>query len=530
MKLQTYLDSLTPEKREQILGVDTTDEKHAAFPKKSVVHASLMGEVVPRSRHQEIWREVMQEKPDLSRQHAVYIHIPFCQTRCLYCGFFQNASSQQAEDRYVDALLTEMARDAVTPQIQGTPIDSVFIGGGTPTSLSVANVTRLLSAIRQYFTLRPDCELTLEGRIHDLVPEKIDAWIAGGVNRISLGIQSFDTTLRRRVGRLDSREEVLEKLNLLRRQDVTIIGDLIFGLPGETVEDWLADVKTAIDSPLDGMDLYQLNVFPGGRLAKAVKDGKVPPCADMAGQADMYEASRSYLSGRGIDRLSICHWRKNDREQSLYNTMAKTGAVVYPFGCGAGGNAGNYSLMLQRELRAYTSMIEAGEKPVMMLSTQVETELKKLSNHIIAGLEVGMVDLRSLAILERRCNELRPILQLWCRRGLMREDLGVYRLTPAGEFWYVTITQSLVECLQAVLQTETANGSADESDSDGDVLDEVLAEMLPESTRQSRQAMINRMPAAVRLMLRKSTKETLRNMLAGLPPQMRDRMLSTAHS
>lgn len=220
---------------------------------------------------------------DLSNQHAVYIHIPFCQTRCLYCGFYQNAS-------------------------------------------------RLLEMIQRSFSLVPDCEITLEGRVHDLVPEKIEAWLSHGVNRISLGGQSFDTVLRQRVGRIDSREEVLKRLALLKKYDVTVIVDLIYGLPGQTMATWMEDVRTLALADVDGMDLYQLNVFPNGPLDKAVANGSVPPCATVAEQADMYVAARDYLLDNGVERLSLCHFRRSKRERSLYNTLAKTGAGRFSYG------------------------------------------------------------------------------------------------------------------------------------------------------------------------------------------------------
>ena len=288
MSLKKYLEDLEPAKREVLLGRETKDALHEAFAAKRVVHAGLLGTPVMKDAQQEAWAKVMAEPADARRQHAVYIHIPFCQTKCLYCSFFQNASRQSVEDEYIDDLLTEMKRDAQQKQLQTAVIDSVFIGGGTPTSLSPANAARLLQGIKECFHLAADCELTLEGRIHDLVPEKIETWLKYGVNRISLGVQSFDTSLRRRVGRIDAREEVLRRLELLKSYDVTVIVDLIYGLPGQTKELWLEDIKTLLATDVDGMDLYQLNIFPGGDLDKALQSGRIPACADIAGQADLY--------------------------------------------------------------------------------------------------------------------------------------------------------------------------------------------------------------------------------------------------
>ncbi|MFV0635795.1 heme anaerobic degradation radical SAM methyltransferase ChuW/HutW [Mitsuokella sp. WILCCON 0060] len=528
MFLKKYLDSLEKEKREVLLGRETQDPLHEAFRAKRVVHAGLLGEPVPKGQGQETWAKAMEEPADASRQHAVYIHIPFCQTKCLYCGFFQNVSRQSAEDEYIDDLLTEMRRDAQKKQLQTAKIDSVYIGGGTPTSLSPANVTRLLQGIHESFHLAADCELTLEGRIHDLVPEKIDAWLKGGVNRISLGVQSFDTAIRRRVGRLDTREEVLRRLKLLKEHDVTVIVDLIYGLPGQTKELWLDDIKTLLTTDVDGMDLYQLNIFPGGDLEKALQSGKIPACADIAGQADLYIAARDFLMGEGIERLSLCHWRRHKREHSRYNTMAKTGAAIYPFGCGAGGNFGGLTFMQQRKLQAYSQAVRAGRKPIMMMAHQVEQKLQQTSDTVIANLETGFLDFRQLCLTDSRLEELEIVLDLWKKRGLMQEDLGICRLTKAGEFWYISLTQSLIECMQVICQPEeTASAPTEEGESE-DALDACLAEMMPGSTFAERSAMVRKIPLPVRMMLKRSSKDALKNMLAGLPPAMLKRMLNKA--
>lgn len=218
MELQAYLAGLPEGKREALLGRETVDPLHAAFAKKRVVHAGLLGAPVAPGEQQRAWQAAMAREADASRQHAIYLHIPFCRTKCLYCSFFQNATCQQAEDDYVDDLLRELRQGAETKQLQTARIDSVFFGGGTPTSLSPRNAERLLRAVREEFHLADDCEVTMEGRIHDLVPEKIETWLRGGVNRISLGVQSFDTELRRRVGRLDAREEFLPDVDLEARQ------------------------------------------------------------------------------------------------------------------------------------------------------------------------------------------------------------------------------------------------------------------------------------------------------------------------
>lgn len=530
MELEQYLSGLTEEKRAVLLGRETGDPLHEAFASKRVVHAGLMGEPVAKRDQQAVWQRILDEPADRSRQHAVYIHIPFCQTRCLYCGFFQNLGSREQEDEYVDLLIEEMYRESHRRQFFGTPIDSVYLGGGTPTSLSAENAERLLAAVRENFNLTSTCEFTIEGRVHDLVPEKIRAWLDGGVNRVSLGVQSFDTNVRRQMGRLDSREEVLARLAEIRRFDVAVIADLIYGLPGQTMDVWLDDVKTLAATGVDGIDLYQLNTFPGGRLEQAVKTGKVPAPATIAEQADMYIAAREYLADAGFSRLSLCHWSRGSRERSLYNTMAKTGAVVYPFGCGAGGKAGGFTFMQQRQLAPYTAMVCQQQKPIMMMAAQAEKNLQEAANRIVAGFEQGYIDFRSLSASNHLVAGLKPVLSLWERRGLgsFSHD-GMYRLTPAGEFWYISLTQSLLECLQVLSEPAERQTPVDESaKGKSDNLDELLQEMLPQSTPEERQRMVKKMPMGVRMMLRHASRDTMKRLLAGLPADMLQRMIDKA--
>ncbi|MBR2214754.1 MAG: heme anaerobic degradation radical SAM methyltransferase ChuW/HutW [Selenomonadaceae bacterium] len=529
MSFATFLSNLPPAQRAVLLGLDTDDPQHAAFPAKRVVHAGLLGSPVPKQNEQTVWLKAMEETADRRRDYAIYVHIPFCQTRCLYCGFYQHATRQEVEDDYVQQLVAEIKRDTAFPQLKTATISSIFIGGGTPTSLTPTNVSSVLNALRDNLNLAADCEITLEGRIHDVVPEKIAAWLAGGVNRISLGVQSFDTQIRRYVGRIDDRETVLARLKNLLAHDVTVIVDLIYGLPGQDMAKWLEDVATLEESGVHGMDLYQLNIFPGGNLEKAVQKGTVPPCADIAGQADMYGAAREYLLGRGYERLSLCHWRKDKREGSRYNSMAKSGAVVYPFGCGAGGNVSGLSFMLERHLDPYMEAMQRGQKPFMMMAHQVEPHLQHLSNQIIDNLERGYLHFGELLRQEPRLQEVRQVLAHWEENGLMTHTGSDYTLTPIGEFWYINMTQSLLECSQAIVEDTIENLSpVQEGNTSGDPLDEVIAELMPQADSAARQAMVKKIPTPVRMMLKRSSKDSLKKMLAGLPPSMLERMMSKA--
>ncbi len=450
MKLAEIIQALSPEEQALQIGINNADALTGAFSRKRVVHAGLPGRPVAPDKAQDCWRELMARQPAAKAPRSAYIHIPFCQTKCLYCGFFQNAANQAAEDRYIDCLVREMEAAANQPQLQDGLIHAVFIGGGTPTSLSPHNAQRLLRTIQNCLPLANDYELTLEGRIHDLVPEKMDIWLAHGVNRMSLGVQSFHTKIRRQLGRIDDQETVLARLAALKAyQQCSGVVDLIYGLPDQDMTVWQEDLELLTAAAVDGMDLYQLNVFENSDLDNQIRAGKIAPAASTARQAEMFAFAHQYLAKRAFNRLSICHWAANNRERSLYNTMVKQGGDLFPFGCGAGGNVGGYAAMLHRILPPYEMLVGAGQKPFMVLMEQ--SSLQPIVNIILDQLERGFLDLQPLVAADERLAELRWVYDLWQQRGLVSNNGVLYRLTVAGQFWQVNIAQTTVECVRALV-------------------------------------------------------------------------------
>ncbi len=450
MSLEELFHSLPKEQQLFQFGAETTNPLAEAFPRKRVVHAGLNGSVVPPDESQQLWQQLMAVPPKEKKIQTAYIHIPFCKTKCLYCGFFQNGTNQDVEDHYVDCLIQELEASADSPRLKDSIIHAVFIGGGTPTSLSPQNAKRLLQTIQHCLPLANDYELTLEGRIHDLVPEKMDVWLANGVNRMSLGVQSFHTDIRRAVGRLDDQETVLHNLrSLLDYNQCAVVIDLIYGLPGQDMKIWQEDLDLLIQSGVDGADLYQLNVFDGSDLNKAIANGKLPPAATTAYQAGMFAFAKEYLEKRAYRRLNICHWSCSNRERSLYNTLARSGSAMFPFGSGAGGGLDGYSTMLHRAIQPYEMFVEAGKKPFMALMKQ--SPLQPIVDAVQNQLEMCYIDLNKIYAFDDRLKDLAWLYELWEKRGLVAYNGVMYTLTDAGQFWQVNITQTTLECIQYLM-------------------------------------------------------------------------------
>lgn len=386
--------------------------------------------------------QLLQQNTQTGKKRLIYIHIPFCDTHCQFCGFYQNLRRKFDTEAYIDALLTEIALEMNNPAMQSSPIHVVYFGGGTPSALPAGQIGRVINMLKQSLPLAPDCEITIEGRVSDFDEARTDSYIEAGANRFSIGIQTFDTAIRKKLGRLSSREQIVETFEQIARKDsVALVCDLMFGLPGQTTQSWQTDLEIAADLALDGVDLYALNLLSSTPLAKRVENKQLE-LPSVAKKCEFYLQGEDFLYRRGWMQLSNSHWAKTTRERNLYNLLIKQGADFFGFGSGAGGRLDGQSFMLQRELAEYYAQLKLGKKPIMMLTGKslLGDWLYKLQ----AGIEKGRVDLPSLT---EQSVLLDPLIEQWQQAGLLKNDERCLRLTPAGRFW----SSNLLQALQQVL-------------------------------------------------------------------------------
>ena len=423
------------------------DPLRYAFEKKTTVHAGAGGTYLEKDKVMETWVKCM-NKVDPSKRRTVYIHTPFCRTHCRFCGFYMYKLEEHSSRTYSHGLLHEISMAGEMTAVQEGPIHAVYFGGGTPTDLEAGDLERLLVSVRKHLPLANDCEITIEGRVDNFTDGKIDACIRGGANRFSLGVQTFDTNVRRLMGRRAKREEILELLGkLCDRNQASVIIDLIYGLPNQTMDVWQEDVRTFIeDTELDGCDMYQLNIFNGGPLANAIEEGKVPPGAQISTQAEMFSVGRQMAQDARLNRLSQCHWGRSSRERNRYNSFTRFGATCIPFGCGAGGRLHGYHFFQEGELADYYKRVESGEKPIGTVMKL--PRLTPFFSELVGCMEEGAVNLHTLG----RKYDLdisgmfKPLLEQWEKTGLVTHHKnGWLETTVAGEFWTVTMSQALID-------------------------------------------------------------------------------------
>ncbi len=423
----------------------------SAFKRKIAVHPGLGGRQVSPDEKGPLLDELSQKK--IEGKAVAYIHVPFCETRCLYCGFYRNPYKQGHSRIFTDALIAELALWRKR-QIQNSgPFHAIYFGGGTPTALEAQDIKRLLKATASFLPLANDCEITVEGRVSNLTEEKIEAMLEGGANRFSLGVQSFNTQIRQAMGRRSTREEAISRLQLLQSYDQSaILVDLIYGFPMQTMDIWLKDIADAQALNLDGADCYQLNIYDASPLASSIKNGNLPEGADIPGQALMFEAGIAAMENAFYRRLSISHWGRTTRERNIYNQYVKGNSHCLSFGPGGGGTLHGHFYFNQPDYQAWLDLVAKGEKPVAML--QRPGENARFYRAVAEGMEQARFELGLLEAvygLELSAT-LSPLLQQWERAGLVRPlPCGGFTLTVAGQFWQVNLTQLLIEYLNQCL-------------------------------------------------------------------------------
>lgn len=429
-----------------------------AFEKKASVHAGVGIQPVDEREKETVIKHLC----DTRRQETsvAYIHIPFCENHCLFCGFYQNKYKQDRAEIYSELLIKELAMFRDSHWQDSQPLRAVYFGGGTPSALSAKSLAGLLEAVQKNLPLAEDCEITIEGRVKNFDDEKIAACLDAGANRISIGIQSFDDDLRRSQGRRSSSHEALQFIQKLVVTDrAAIVLDLLYGLPDQSLKSWQQDLNICMDSGINGLDLYALTLIPGSPLARKIELGKSAVAADIQKQTEFYALGLESLRNAQWQQLSTCHFSHDTRERNLYNLLVKGGVSCMPFGSGAGGTHAGFGFRLEHDLERYQQRIVAGEKPVSMLYRQSENH-QKLSQ-IGAEMERGFLRLGHLResldrqLSEKNWQDLFILLQQYQKAGLIDLEQKWLRLTDAGRYWQVTITQNLIEWMGPRLSTIT---------------------------------------------------------------------------
>jgi len=233
---------------------------------------------------------------------ALYIHWPFCVSKCPYCDFNSHVRSQIDQDAWREALLADLAHEARL--LPGRKLTSIFFGGGTPSLMEPATVSALIEAVREHWSAAEDIEITLEANPNSVEAARFADLASAGVNRLSLGLQSFDDESLRFLGRAHSAAEGLAALEIAQKHFERVSFDLIYAVPGDTEARWSAALDRALSLGTTHLSLYQLTIEPGTRFASMVSKHEFDPLdADIA--AELFELTQDRTAAAGLPAYEI---------------------------------------------------------------------------------------------------------------------------------------------------------------------------------------------------------------------------------
>ncbi len=375
------------------------------------------------------------------REAAIYIHVPFCLKKCNYCDFNSVARQDREEwKRYFQALEKDWEFNAKS--LAGCRIKSIYLGGGTPSLVPVESLSRLLKRIKKDITASPGLEITLEMNPAACSQNKLRKYRSAGINRISLGVQSFDDKLLGVLGRVHSAADSFKTIARLRKERFDNISiDLIYGIPGQSLGQWQDSLEKFISLGLEHISFYDLKIEKGTPFYRMRDKLEV---ADEKLQLKMYKAGRNKLRNNGLEHYEISSFAREGRE-SIHNRTYWRNEEYLGLGAGAYSYVNGERFCRIKDIRAYIAQAKIGE--LKRYSREKLTGFRKLKETLILNLR--LMEGFSLAQIEDKCGcsagkEIKRKLEMLVREGLLKKNRSRYCLSSRGILLYDSIAAELL--------------------------------------------------------------------------------------
>lgn len=338
---------------------------------------------IPDEAEQVPWEGLPEEEqvmyPDEKQMGGLYIHVPFCKKKCAYCDFYSEAG-MAAMPRYLAALKKEMTKRA-----DGSlRYDTLYLGGGTPSVLDPDQLSGILETASRYFTLTEDAEITLEANPGTVDLARLKGYRACGINRLNIGIQSFNTENLRFLGRIHTAAEAMEALENAREAGFDNLGlDLIYGIPGQTEASWTRDLTAALRFAPEHLSCYTLTYEPGTPLDRMRTEGLFSPLPD-AEVKRLFTLTESWLASSGYERYEVSNFAREKRLRSRHNLKYWSFAPYKGFGPSAHSFRQGQRSWNVSDLSQYVEDLSEAKLPVE------ETEILKREQLMIEAIYLGL--------------------------------------------------------------------------------------------------------------------------------------------
>jgi putative oxygen-independent coproporphyrinogen III oxidase len=308
---------------------------------------------------------------------GLYVHIPFCKTKCPYCDFYSITTTDQ-----IEAFISALDAEARLYRDQFPTFDSLFLGGGTPSLLTGPQLVALMEMLRRHFTFTPDSEITLEANPDDLTADKLALFRDLGVNRLSLGVQSFDEAELRLLGRRHTARQTIQALTAIRAAGFTNLGlDLMYGLPGQTLDAWLKTLEKALNFAPEHLSCYQLTIAAGETpalrtpLARQVARGEIS-LPDEETQREFFLLTTNFLTARGYLHYEVANFAREEKYVCRHNLKYWTRTPYLGLGPAAHSFQAGRRWWNFASVEKYCLFLNAGETPVAGSETLTPEQIR----------------------------------------------------------------------------------------------------------------------------------------------------------
>lgn len=412
-------------------------ERHNGWPYDHVEHWPPMtyrDGVAPTSKILFDFDDFLNEENITQKKKQLQPWLPFCEGKCAFCYFTVSCEKQNLAP-YITALKSALSQYAEKRYIKSSVFSEIYVGGGSPSVISNTQIGDLLDFCRSTFNVSPDHRTKFTACTDGLSEDKIRAFHSNHVDQLDVGIQTFDDSLRKILMLRDSSQNVERKLKSIKKQGLAVSIDLLYNLPGQTIEQWKADIRHALELEVESVDCYPLDLYPETILAKRIESGELPALGDASIELEMYLEAYKCFMDEGY--RPTCH----NRFSRVKEDFEKPSSEVV--GTGAGffmGHIGRFIYSDIEDIEAYISRVKNKMFPIARLTeVSKEDEMKKAMMLVYARVPVDRFHFKSE--FGRFPEEVFPNeIDKLKTQGLIEERNGKIQLTEKGDPWRFNIS------------------------------------------------------------------------------------------
>ena len=327
-----------------------------------------------------------------NKPFSLYVHVPYCSKRCGYCDFNTYTPSELDRDDQIESWLQSAIKETIFARKilgESLTVDTIFFGGGTPSLLEASVIKEFINNVSKHFELKKDLEITLEANPDTITQSKAEDWLKAGINRISLGMQSSATNVLQVLDRTHNPANVLSSVEILKKAGFTNFSlDLIYGTPGESLEDWANSLKDAITINPPHISAYSLVIEPGTKMGSQLGRGEIKAVSD-DDAADKYQLAEKLLNENGYSWYEISNWAKENKE-CQHNLNYWKGNNWWGIGPGAHSHINGVRWWNQKLPKNWRESLDKDQSPALARENLTNEQIRNEEVMLLSRLKTGI--------------------------------------------------------------------------------------------------------------------------------------------